>query len=269
MQAWWSLKKNSKFFEDYILKIYDRREASGIDDLVTGIRAVVVQVARGEAIKYLMELYLMTPYRFQKGYETKTHRVYQLHNKEGFPALAVLEPLKEDYHDKFSSLNSIYPRAHEKTNVRYIGEIFHCKDAKELSKIFKDQEIRLQKSENIANQFLANKNFSVSDISYFTGNIITYSENLLSDFDELNLGEPFELEKADALQLQKADEVHKEFGLDELVQGLDHLATRIFCGEREDAILEFLCMTNYYLWGAFNITEMNSSTIIKCKLLYF
>ena len=38
------------------------------------------------------------------------------------------------------------------------------------------------------------------------------------------------------------------------------MATRILAGEREDAILEYLTMVPYYFWGAYNITEMNSST---------
>ena len=44
------------------------------------------------------------------------------------------------------------------------------------------------------------------------------------------------------------------------VLGLDHMATRILAGDREDAILEYLTMVPYYFWGAYNITEMNSST---------
>ena len=38
------------------------------------------------------------------------------------------------------------------------------------------------------------------------------------------------------------------------------MATRVLAGEREDAILEFLTLSNYYFWGAYNIAEMNSST---------
>ena len=38
------------------------------------------------------------------------------------------------------------------------------------------------------------------------------------------------------------------------------MATRVLAGEREDAILEFLTMSNYYFWGAYNIADMNSST---------
>jgi hypothetical protein len=46
------------------------------------------------------------------------------------------------------------------------------------------------------------------------------------------------------------------------VLGIDHLATRVLAGDRENAILEYLTMVPYYFWGAYNIREMNSSTNI-------
>ncbi|MEM9683395.1 MAG: hypothetical protein AAF942_09030, partial [Pseudomonadota bacterium] len=66
IMAWKPLgdKKNSDFFNEYRLKIYDRRRKSGLEDLLGGIAALVVQVDHGDAMNYLEELYLMTPYRF-------------------------------------------------------------------------------------------------------------------------------------------------------------------------------------------------------------
>jgi hypothetical protein len=37
----------------------------------------------------------------------------------------------------------------------------------------------------------------------------------------------------------------------------------VLANEREDAILEFLSLSNYYFWGAYQITEMNSSTNVN------
>jgi hypothetical protein len=37
------------------------------------------------------------------------------------------------------------------------------------------------------------------------------------------------------------------------------MATRILAGEREDALLEFLTMSNYYFWGTYNIGDMRHS----------
>lgn len=255
-------KENSKFFEEYLGKIYDRREAAGLDDLIEGIRAIVVQVEHGEAHKYLMELYLMTPYRFYKGYVSETHKIYVLTNKEDYPIFILLEPLIQDYSDEFTDIDMLYPRAKEKPNVRYLGEIFYCKNAKETAKILNSQQIRFQDHTEIKNNFLANPNFIFSELSYFTNNIIGYTDNSLADFDSLDLGDTFDLSEEEKHDLKKVDEVHHHFGLDKLIFGIDHLATRVFSMERENAILELLTMTNYYFWGAYNIEDMNSSTNI-------
>lgn len=255
-------KENSKFFEEYLPKIYDRREASGIDDLLQNIRAIVVQVNHGESLKYLMELYLMTPYRFYKGYICDTHKITILQNKTDYPYLIILEPLSKDYHDQFTALDSLYPRSQEKINARYIGEIYQSKNARETAKILSSQEIRFQDPKAIKNAFLSNKNFIVTDLSYFTNNAVIYTNSDLLDLDSLQFGEPFTLTKDEQDQLEKVDALHRKYGLDKLVFGIDHLATRVFAGERKDAILEFLCMTNYYFWGAYNIEDSNSSTNI-------
>ena len=252
-------KENSKFFEDHLQKIYERREKSGIDDLVEYINAVVIQVEHQEALKYLMELYLMTPYRFHKGYTSETHKIYILKNHDKALYYIVLEPLEKNYHDNYTSVSEIYPRGSEKSKVKYIGEIYKTKNSKELQAILESQQFRFQSE--IKNQFLANENFLVSEISYYTNNSFIYCD--LENFNELNFEKTFDLNDEEKNNLDKANEVHVKYGLDKLIFGIDHLATRVFCGGREDAILEFLSMTNYYFWGAFNIDEMNSSTNVN------
>ena len=61
-------------------------------------------------------------------------------------------------------------------------------------------------------------------------------------------------------QLDAAAALQAEHDIADKVLGTDHMATRILAGEREDAILEYLTMVPYYFWGAYNISEMNSST---------
>jgi len=58
---------------------------------------------------------------------------------------------------------------------------------------------------------------------------------------------------------------HQLLGLEGMILGLDHLATRVLAGEREDAILEYLTMVPDYFWGAYNIQEINPSTnVTRC-----
>jgi hypothetical protein len=256
-------KENSKFFEQYLPKIYERREKAGIDDLLTTMRGVVIQVQTGEAIAYISELYLMSPYRFEKAYRSKTHNIYALRLKPEYPVLFILEPLEADYYDMFTGMNASFPRAKEKVNVRYLGEILNTKNLGETVEILQNQEIRFQKPAETKNKFLANSSFRFTDPSYFSNNILGYTESDLLDLDSLGLGDAFELSAEDQEKLTKMNEAFHAFGFDKMISGIDHLATRVFCGSREDAILEFMTMSNYYFWGAYNIDEMNSSTNVN------
>ena len=56
-------KRNSEFFEDYRLKIYERRLSLGLDQLLGNLRALIVHVETGDGLPYLGELAVMTPYR--------------------------------------------------------------------------------------------------------------------------------------------------------------------------------------------------------------
>ena len=79
-------KKNSEFFESYLPKVYERRAASGLDELVKEMAAVVIQVEHGDAVKYLAELAVMGPYRLIDAALTDTHRVFLLRSQPEFPA---------------------------------------------------------------------------------------------------------------------------------------------------------------------------------------
>lgn len=255
-------KKNSPMFEDMLPKIFERREKSGIEDLVSNMQAVVVQVCTGDAIKYLAELYLMTPYRFSKGYRTKTHTVYVLFSRPEYPAFFLLEPLDEGYADNFTAINSLYPRAKERINAKYIGEIYRTKHLKETQSVLTSQQFRFLDPATTRNAFLAHTPFLFTTPSYYTNNTVGYTEADMHDSDALKLGESFSLSKEEKEWLKKSDAVQKEYGLLPLLFGIDHLATRVLSGEREDAILELLSLTNYYFWGAYTIDDMNSSTNI-------
>ena len=77
-------KENSPFFEEYLPKVYERRIASGLDELVREMAAVVVQVEHGDAIKYIAELAVMGPYRLIDAALTDTHRVFLLRSQPEF-----------------------------------------------------------------------------------------------------------------------------------------------------------------------------------------
>lgn len=253
-------KKNSEFFETYRTRIYERRLASGIDDLLTKMRAIVIQVERGDALAYLCELHLMGPYRFTAAFISSTHRVFVLTSRPEFPRVIVMEPLSSDYEDELTMFNRLYPLSAKKPNARYIGEIFHTRNALETRKILESQKIRFNYHHETRNPFFTDSQITFTFPSDHTSNRVGYCQLDFDDLKAFGFGEPFELDPADIDRLDKIASFAEERGVNPLVLGLDHMATRVLAGEREDAILEFLTISNHYFWGAYNINEMNSST---------
>jgi hypothetical protein len=77
-------KKSSDFFNEYRMKIYERRRASGLEDLLGKMRGVVIQVEHGEGVPYLEELYTMSPYRFDCARLNDTHHQPRRHRRDRF-----------------------------------------------------------------------------------------------------------------------------------------------------------------------------------------
>ena len=53
-------KQNSKFFEDYLLRLLEERDGSGLTDKIHDIEAIMITVDPGHSIRYIGELCLMT-----------------------------------------------------------------------------------------------------------------------------------------------------------------------------------------------------------------
>lgn len=253
-------KKNTSFFEEYLPKIYQRRAESGIDDLVGTMAGVVVQVEHGDAVHYLAELAVMGPYRLTDTRLTDTHRVFLLVSRPEFPRLIVLEPLTAAYEDESTRWNELYPLSKHKRNARYVGEIYRADSVRAVRDALEPQNIRFVYEGDQENSFYCSDHLTFTFLSDFTYNRVGYVDVDLDDLDALGLGERLTLSSSEMAKIDTAAAMQEEHGISGLVLGLDHMATRILAGEREDAILEYLTMVPYYFWGAYNIAEMNSST---------
>ena len=253
-------KENSPFFEEYVTKIYARRQETGLEEIVGDMRGVVLQVEHGDATRYLAELAAMGPYRFVTGRITDTHKVYFLQSRPEFPRLIVLEPLSPSYEDALTRWNKLYPLAARKPNARYVGEVYAASSVPAVREALEPLNIRFVYDGDSPNALYSREHLSFTFLSDYTYNRVGYVDVDIDDVDALALGEEFRLTPDEADMLKRADELQEAHGIKDLVLGLDHMATRILAGDREDAILEYLTMVPYYFWGAYNIMEMNSST---------
>ncbi len=253
-------KENSPFFEEYLPKIYQRRQESGLDELIGDMRGVVVQVQQGDAVNYLAELAAMGPYRFTGARLTESHRVFFCQSRPEFPRLIVLEPLTADYEDRMTQWNLMYPLASRKPNARYVGEVYQAEDLGAVRDALEPQSIRFVYEGDSKNSFYCREHLAFTFLSDYTYNRVGYIDTDIDDIDALDLGETVTLEADEEDKLERAAALQDEHGISDLILGLDHMATRILAGDREGAILEYLTMVPYYFWGAYNIVEMNSST---------
>jgi hypothetical protein len=253
-------KKNSDFFEEYLPRVYERRVAAGLDDIVDEMAAVVISVEHGDGVPYVAELALMGPYRLTDSRLGETHRIYILQSQPEFPRIIVLEPLVASYEDEITRWNQLYPLSRRKPNARYIGEVYKAKSVSAVREALEPQNIRFVYEGDQENPFYCLPHLTFSFLSDFTYNRVGYVDVDIDDFDALGVGERFSLSKDETAKIDAAIQMQVDRGIDGLVLGLDHMATRILAGEREDAILEYLTMVPYYFWGAYNISEMNSST---------
>ncbi|HWO50571.1 MAG TPA: hypothetical protein VNN23_03155, partial [Ornithinibacter sp.] len=253
-------KKNSDFFEEYLPRVYERRTASGLDQIVGNMAALVVQVEHGDGVPYMAELAAMGPYRFQAARLTDTHKVYVLQSQPDFPRIIVLEPLSASYEDNITRWNNLYPLAKKKANARYIGEVYKTTSTKAVREALEPQNIRFAYPGDTVSSFYTMKHLTFTFMSDFTYNRVGYVDVDLDDLDALGLGETISLTADERGMLDRADALQEEHGIKGLVLGVDHAATRILAGDREHALLEYLTVVPYYFWGAYNIHEMNSST---------
>ena len=256
-------KKNSDFFHEYLSKIYDWRTSAGLNELIGHVRALVIQVDCEHAVDYMKELYLMTPYRFLVGYMNSTHNIYILKNTDDTPLYFILEPLRVDYIDESTRMNSLYPVSAKHPNARYIGEIFHCSNLDETVKIIQSHDIQFHTANESINALFDDKHFKFTVPSVYTHNRFAYTTATMDDLDSLELGQRFELDDTDLKILDTVNQFYHEQGFNELLLGVDHMATRVLSSSREYAILELMTCSNYYFWGAYNIESMNSSTNVN------
>ena len=253
-------KENTDFFTEFLPRVYERREQAGLGQIVGTMAGVVIQVEHGDGINYLAELAVMGPYRLLETRLSETHRIYLLRSSPEFPRLIVLEPLAPNYEDEVTRWNCLYPLSSRKPNARYVGEIYHAESVRAVREALEPQNIRFVEPGDTLNAFYSCAHMAFTFLSDFTYNRVGYTEVALDDAESLLLGELITLNADDRTKLEKAEALQEEHGISGLVQGLDHMATRILSGDREDALLEYMTMVPYYFWGAYNIMEMNSST---------
>ncbi len=259
-------KQNSDFFEYYLKVLLEERDRVGLTDMIGQIEALMITVDPDQSIRYVGELCLMTPYHYLVTLESETHWTHILRIDMNSPDLLVREVKDPQTRGIFRSLNEVYPIGASKPNSRYMGEILRAENMSEVSRLQQEREFRFFSQDEVRKMELPG-NLAISKPSPYTHNIVAYMERPEGQLRTYALGMSSIREDVQQAYL-KAKELKEELNLENFLNPIDHLATRIYSQNRETAILEWLSLSSYYYWGSYDIKDQNSSTNVT-KSVHF
>ena len=248
-------KQHSAFFHEYLEKIYQQRQESQLDENILAIHHMLVQVAPQTSAAYIAELLLSTPYKYSESYTDKQFIYHILQIDPECPDLLVREPLGNCEID-IVHLNMLAQTSRKHPQVRYIGEVFNVSDLQAVYKQLHDKQAVL--FESTPDQ-LKPQEVLWTQASVFTHNHYGYIQDPQNSRQYFRLAD-WEFSAEDLAKFKLAKDMFNNYDLHKYLLPIDHFATRVYCHDREHAILEFLSLAPYYFWGAYNIGDQNSST---------
>lgn len=251
-------KVNSPWFEEFIVRLLEDRDRLGLTDMIREIDAMMITVEPSCAVAYIGELCLMTPYHYLVTLESESHFTHILRIDLHAPDLIIREVKDPNVRGIFRSLNEVYPIGSFKPNSRYMGEVLRVTNMHEVVEIQKMREIRFFSQDQIRKLELPG-NMAVVKPSPYTHNIVAYWERPENEYRVYALGISTIRDDVNRVY-HEAKQTQARLGIENLIQPVDHLATRVYSQNREAAILEYLTLSSYYYWGSYDIADQNSST---------
>jgi len=251
-------KKNSDFFEEYVIRLLEERDRSGLTEMIGGIEALMISVEPGNSVEYITELALMTPYQYLVTLDSEKHLTHVLRIDMNSPDILLREVKHPEHNDIFRSLNDLYPVGARRPHSRYLGEILLSSDRHQVVALQQQREFRFFPVGQLAELDLP-LNVSISKPSPYTQNVIGYMERPKDGIRVYHHGNCVILTSAQAAN-DRGKEMQERLGIKDLIGPIDHLATRVYSQNREAAILEYLALSSYYYWGSYDIKDQNSST---------
>ena len=251
-------KKNSDFFEEYVYRLLNERDKSGLTDMIGGIEALMISVEPGNSVEYITELALMTPYEYLVTLDSEKHYTHVLRIDMNSPDILLREVKHANHNDIFRSLNDLYPVGAKRSHSRYLGEILLTTNRHEVVALQQEREFSFFLIGLLADLDLP-LNVSISKPSPYTQNVVGYMERPENGIRVYQHGNCSILPTAQAAN-NRGKEMQERLGIKDFILPIDHLATRIYSQNREAAILEYLALSSYYYWGSYNISDQNSST---------
>ncbi|MEO5358095.1 MAG: hypothetical protein H7844_12470 [Nitrospirae bacterium YQR-1] len=254
-------KTNSAYFWHYLSRIYHWRQNTGLIPNIEKMDSLTMQVDCGKRIKAVKELLLTSAYDFQYTFEDTDFitSVLCYKNDPMVPVIFIREPKSDIASGIFRLFNDITLNR-KGSSARFIGEAYLVKDIDDVYRVQSEAGTRFF-TDGIAGSVEDGIRWIETLPSVYTQNTVKY----VRYYGDEKVLHPkrFNIITESAETLRSFSEIKdnmRQAGITDIVLPVDHVATRIFHHDREDAILEIVKLTHMYPWGAYNIDEMDSST---------
>ena len=253
-------KQNSPFFEDYLLRLLEDRDRSGLTDMIDQIEAIMITVDPGQSIRYIGELALMTPYNYLVTLESKSHWTHILRVDMNSPDFLVREVKDRRTRGIFRSLNEVYPIGARKPNSRYMGEILRVQDLHGVVECQQGREFRFFSQDELRKLELPG-NLAIVKPSPYTHNILSYMERPIDQLRVYALGNSSINNEVQEVCLA-AKELQKKLRINDLILPIEHVVSQI-AAQGRNFLLDVIGSRDQGLKQIFSSASEHSSLIIE------
>ncbi len=238
----YNFQNSDDFLRSQVPLIIKERKEYGLDGLVGGLEAVIINVESINHHRAIEELLKYTGYKYQYCFEDAEYLTSVLGGVAD--SANILVRVRKGKENPFRKFN-LNPKSSSLPNTRLETYVFSTPDIETYVDIQKDRGVRFLDDivENVDNSFIQTQPSELTGIS--VGIVQWNGERNFSTGKCKHIAWNFE----------KPDLPH----LDNIGR-LDHTATRVRSVDRDAAIIEFMRLTNYDFDMAIYVKSMNSIT---------
>lgn len=235
-------------------RVIEDRKGKGLDGLVGGLQAVVINTEPELQNSAIEELMRYNGLRFQEAFQDSYFRtcVLRVPGSPEFRSADFLVRSRRDGSNPFRELN-LAPRSQHLPNTRLETFVFETSDIFRYVSLQKEPGVRFSGTIQDCHNYY----FIQTEPSLWTGNSLGFiqwkgEKGVYSTPDDST---------PDSMRLQRTPDLPESSYLKN-IRWLDHAATRVRAQDRNNAILEFLRLTNYNFDFAIPVKSQNSITSV-------
>ena len=240
-------------------RVAEEHKRQGLDGLVGGLQAVIINTEPEMQDSAVKELMRYSGLRFQEAFQDSYFRTFVLKvpGSPEFRSADFLVHSRRDGQNPFLELN-LAPRSRHLPNTRLETFVFETSDIFRYVSLQKESGVRF--SGLIQDRH--NYYFIQTEPSLWTGNSLGFiqwkgEKGVYTTPDDSTPDDS----TPDSLRLQRTPDLPESSYLRN-IKWLDHAATRVRAQDRNNAILEFLRLTNYKFDFAIPVKSQNSITSV-------